>query len=343
MRGSAARALLLSARRGQGAWSSELVLARLGQHLPLPHADSSDDRPASQQLCTELLPPMVRASLVLQTTRSLHTSRLLSDAFQPSPARLFPDRLRAKEAPPPHVTPPPKVRQPLRCRSPTSIATGKHSASHTFPSACHLVASRALSQRPQAEDCDDAIREYDDLRYRLNQLEKPSSMRGGVAVIRDSLVAVGKGTWAVLRFTASIPSRVVDFYSMNKEDYAAWKSKLWAGVKHEAHHYWVRARMKEKDGILCRLAALLRSANLRPQAYVPWQRRLPPLLRRAPTCATHTVYVLVDPDLDILLAGGHQAAGLRGAPGHGLRSQGGTWRGAHAVGLLRTAMAWRRV
>ncbi|EFJ43438.1 hypothetical protein VOLCADRAFT_106866 [Volvox carteri f. nagariensis] len=92
---------------------------------------------------------------------------------------------------------------------------------------------------PKAEDCDTAIQEYDDLNYRLNQLERPASLRGIGAQLKDVVVATGNGVVAIVRWTGSIPSRIQRFRSMSKEEWQAKKSQMWKNFKHEAHHYWV--------------------------------------------------------------------------------------------------------
>ncbi|KXZ44449.1 hypothetical protein GPECTOR_67g289 [Gonium pectorale] len=101
----------------------------------------------------------------------------------------------------------------------------------------HLIQLQLLP--PLAEDCDTAIREYDDLNHRLNQLEKPASLRGIGEQVKDVVVAIGNGVVAVVRFTGSVPSRIQRFRSMSKEEWQAKKSGLWKSIKHEAHHYWV--------------------------------------------------------------------------------------------------------
>ncbi|GIM07650.1 hypothetical protein Vretimale_11725, partial [Volvox reticuliferus] len=100
-------------------------------------------------------------------------------------------------------------------------------------------AAKVSAPLPKAEDCDTAIREYDDLNHRLNQLERPASLRGLGAQLKDVVVALGNGTVAIVRWTASVPSRVQRFRSMSKEEWRAKKSAMWKNLKHEAHHYWV--------------------------------------------------------------------------------------------------------
>ncbi|GIL66070.1 hypothetical protein Vafri_19678 [Volvox africanus] len=100
-------------------------------------------------------------------------------------------------------------------------------------------AAKVPAQLPKAEDCDTAIREYDDLNHRLNQLERPASLRGLGAQLKDVVVAIGNGTVAIVRWTASVPSRIQRFRSLSKEEWRAKKSTMWKNLKHEAHHYWV--------------------------------------------------------------------------------------------------------
>ena len=106
-------------------------------------------------------------------------------------------------------------------------------------------APKAAAPTPKAEDCDTAISQYEDLRGRLHSLAKPSTMRSWDQKLKDIAVGTGSGVMAVLRFTASIPSRIQRFRAMPKEEWQAKKAGMWATVKHEAHHYWVREGGRE--------------------------------------------------------------------------------------------------
>ncbi|KAG2426023.1 hypothetical protein HYH02_014884 [Chlamydomonas schloesseri] len=157
--------------------------------------------------CTnvDLLPPLVRASIAAQA-RGFHTSRALgSRGFQPSSPCLFPASGKAKDA----AAAPPKPPAPP----------------------------------PKAEDCDDAIREYDDLSHRLNQLERPSTMKGAGQQLKDIVVAIGGGLVALGRFSASVPGRLQAWASLSREERAARRSAMWKNIKHEAHHYWVGGKL----------------------------------------------------------------------------------------------------
>ncbi|MEW5310737.1 MAG: hypothetical protein WDW38_002505 [Sanguina aurantia] len=96
---------------------------------------------------------------------------------------------------------------------------------------------------PKAEDCDDAIQDYDQLRSRIENLKKPPSMRGWVAVAKDFLISTGSFLAIVFKYTVAIPSYLSAFMKMSKEEWAAKKSSAWAAVKHEGHHYWVGTKL----------------------------------------------------------------------------------------------------
>ncbi|GLC36768.1 hypothetical protein PLESTB_000785100 [Pleodorina starrii] len=152
-----------------------------------------------QQLERLRLVPPIVLASIAGRSRGIHTTRSPNWPFQPTPPGLFSDSKLSKDA-----------------------STGKVAA-----------------PLPKAEDCDTAIQEYDDLNGRLNQLERPASLRGVGAQLKDVAVAIGKGTVAVVRWTATVPAKIQRFRSMSKEEWQAKKSAMWKNVKHEAHHYWV--------------------------------------------------------------------------------------------------------
>ncbi|KAG2423597.1 hypothetical protein HXX76_015234 [Chlamydomonas incerta] len=186
---------------------TELKLVRpTGLYELLLIGQSDTNQPAPPGYTNvDLLPPLVRASIASQA-RGFHSSRALgSRAFQPTSPCLFPASGKSKDA----AAAPPKPPAPA----------------------------------PKAEDCDDAIREYDDLSHRLNQLERPSTMKGVGEQAKDLVVAVGSGLAAVGRFTLSVPGRLQAWASLSSEERAARRAALWNNIKHEAHHYWVGGKL----------------------------------------------------------------------------------------------------
>ncbi|KAG2489280.1 hypothetical protein HYH03_012300 [Edaphochlamys debaryana] len=211
LRSPTVRALLAGASKQHGLRISvELLEGRLGQPrgllelLPLAADTREREAPAIDSFARHvdqlrLLPPLVRESLAAQA-RCYHTSRSLSEAFRPSAPSLFPDSKRGKDA---------------------------------------AAAPKPPAPVPKAEDCDTALQAYDDLSSRLNQLERPASLKSTGEVVKEALVAAGRGVVAVVRFAGSLPGRVNRWRSLSREEWAAKRRGMWEGVKHEAHHYWV--------------------------------------------------------------------------------------------------------
>ncbi|PNW72719.1 hypothetical protein CHLRE_15g639150v5 [Chlamydomonas reinhardtii] len=201
--------VLLAARQHATFGAFEMLEMKLVQPTGLYEllliGQSDTNQPATGYSNVELLPPLVRASIAAQT-RGFHSSRALaSRAFQPTSPCLFPASTKSKDA----AAAPPKAPAPA----------------------------------PKAEDCDDAIREYDDLSHRLNQLERPSTMKSAGEQVKSVVVSVGNGLAAVGRFTLSVPGRLQAWASLSREERAARRAALWKNIKHEAHHYWVGGKL----------------------------------------------------------------------------------------------------
>ena len=118
----------------------------------------------------------------------------------------------------------------------------------------NLIALRLFSAKPSsskpkgvpdAEDCDEAIEDYRELRSRLDSLKRPSTMRTLAQTAGDLLKTVISGGMASVRFVIKIPKYISNFQSMPKEVWAAKKAGMWKTVKHEAHHYWVRTAWRD--------------------------------------------------------------------------------------------------
>ena len=102
---------------------------------------------------------------------------------------------------------------------------------------------KPVSSAPNASTCDEAITDYKELSTRLADLKTPSTIRSWGQVAQDVAMATWNGSKAVLRFTISVPRRYKDFRAMPPEVWAQKKTDMWKAVKHEAHHYWVRAQL----------------------------------------------------------------------------------------------------
>ncbi|KAJ9505326.1 hypothetical protein QJQ45_005737 [Haematococcus lacustris] len=96
---------------------------------------------------------------------------------------------------------------------------------------------------PSAADADAALQDYLALKQRLDQVQRPSSIKTPGQVLKDLAIGIKNGVLVVLRFLSSVPARVAAFNAMSKEEWAAKKKAMWATVKHEAHHYWVGTKL----------------------------------------------------------------------------------------------------
>lgn len=99
------------------------------------------------------------------------------------------------------------------------------------------------SNVPDAADADAALADYQALRARLDRVQRPSTIKTTAQVVKDMAIMIGNGLLAVWHFLLSVPSRIAAWRAMTPEDWAKWKSETWATVKHEAHHYWVGAKL----------------------------------------------------------------------------------------------------
>ncbi|KAG1666318.1 hypothetical protein FOA52_004800 [Chlamydomonas sp. UWO 241] len=98
-------------------------------------------------------------------------------------------------------------------------------------------------EEADAKVCDTAIGDYVSLQQRLDNLQRPSTIRSWPQLAWDVTRSVGGGIMVVLRFIAATPGYIRGFISMSKEDWAKWKAGAWKTVKHEAHHYWVGTKL----------------------------------------------------------------------------------------------------
>ncbi len=106
---------------------------------------------------------------------------------------------------------------------------------------------RAILKKPPTPDagaCDEALEDYQELKSRLDKLQKPSTIQSWPQLIIGASKTVGNGIIATVRFTISVPRRIADFRAMSKEEWARKKASAWKTVKHEAHHYWVRGHVQ---------------------------------------------------------------------------------------------------
>lgn len=93
---------------------------------------------------------------------------------------------------------------------------------------------------PDAKECDEAIESYQRARstYTAN-LRYPSSYRTATERVVDIITGVFRGTVSVLRYIASIPSKLWALRLKSREDWAQTWVHTKKVVKEEAHHYWV--------------------------------------------------------------------------------------------------------
>ena len=89
---------------------------------------------------------------------------------------------------------------------------------------------------PDAEQCDSALEDYQQLKNRLDNIKKPSALRPWNPI--DLLKVTGNIIVATGKFTLAIPGWTRDFMNMPKDEWAKKKTEMWKTVKHEAHHYW---------------------------------------------------------------------------------------------------------
>ena len=131
-----------------------------------------------------------------------------------------------------------------------------HHAYHEYQQTRHLHIYRFLTGQPErpkkppgpdAGDCDTAHDNYVALKERLDQIQKPSTLRSWPEVALDAGKSVIWLTIATGKFLIAIPGWIKDFYLMPKDEWAAWKAGAWKTVKHEAHHYWVGTKLLGMD------------------------------------------------------------------------------------------------
>ena len=110
--------------------------------------------------------------------------------------------------------------------------------------------SKAVSTA--AEECDDALENYDSLRDRYaSRFGTPPMFRSW----DQRLKATASGLWSAVvwtaKFTVSIPGRLVGVARMSRQDWANAWDKTKKTVKEEAHHYWVTKPAAAGALILC--------------------------------------------------------------------------------------------
>uniref|UniRef100_A0A7S0S1J7 Mitochondrial proton/calcium exchanger protein n=1 Tax=Chlamydomonas leiostraca TaxID=1034604 RepID=A0A7S0S1J7_9CHLO len=109
-----------------------------------------------------------------------------------------------------------------------------------------LSGGKPLNKRlglPDAADADAAIQDYEELRKRLDTVQRPSSIKSAGQVALDVAVSVKNGMVTVAGFLGSVPRRYAAWRAMTPEEWKKWKAETWVTVKHEAHHYWVGSKL----------------------------------------------------------------------------------------------------
>lgn len=102
---------------------------------------------------------------------------------------------------------------------------------------------QVAQQKEDAEACDEAVHDYQELRKRLDKLNKPESLKPWYLYVGDLMKGVWSITYAVIGFMFKIPSYIHQFRSMSKEEWAAKKAGWWKTAKHEFEHYKVGTQL----------------------------------------------------------------------------------------------------
>ena len=121
--------------------------------------------------------------------------------------------------------------------------SGSHRHFHSlrFLSSLNVGPEKQKKVVPDAEQCDSALEDYQQLKSRLDNIKKPAALRPWNPM--DLLRVTGNILLATGRFTMAVPGYTRDFMKMPKDEWAKKKSEMWKTVKHEAHHYWVGTKL----------------------------------------------------------------------------------------------------
>jgi len=95
------------------------------------------------------------------------------------------------------------------------------------------------SPLPGAQDCDEAIEQYERTRTSYKNLAPPSTYRTASQRVWDVLAGTAKMTIAILGWCASVPGKLWGLTKWSRDDWSSWWANVKKVTKDEAHHYWV--------------------------------------------------------------------------------------------------------
>lgn len=182
----------------------------------------------------------------------------------------------------------------------------------------------AGSEQPGAEECDEAMQEYDELRGRFERVKRPSTMKTTDERIRSFLRGFVNFSITFVRYAIKTPGYLIRVYNTPREEWRAWWAGAWKTIKHEAHHYWVGFKLLATEArIASRLAIkAARGTELTRRERRQLTRTVADLFRCAPSSSAST------------------AQRRRRLPGVGFRRRRGVETGV-AAACGAAAWAWR--
>ena len=100
---------------------------------------------------------------------------------------------------------------------------------------------RPVVELADAEECDEALEDYQETRKRVRALSRgPPGHVPLAARLRGAVDATRHGAVATIKFLVSVPGRLQRFAGLPKADRRATYARWWGVIKKEAKHYWVR-------------------------------------------------------------------------------------------------------
>ena len=110
------------------------------------------------------------------------------------------------------------------------------------------VSPAATEAYADAEECDEAMEDLENVRKRVQNWKRlPPGHVPFMARVKHFTSLIVNGTYTVVSFTLSVPSRVFKFYSLPREERSATYARWSAAVKSEAKHYWLGTKLLWKD------------------------------------------------------------------------------------------------
>ena len=96
---------------------------------------------------------------------------------------------------------------------------------------------------PDAAECDEAIKEYQEVRT----ARLPSTYRTAGQRAKDLLSALVNGVIVAVQFLLALPGKIWALRLKSREQWAADWASAKKTIKHEAHHYWVGTKLLATD------------------------------------------------------------------------------------------------